>query len=325
MKKPITRFVCCLLLVLLFVGTLTVSAAEDMEWNFRADGMTLTDGTRVYHYYHLAHNVVCSPRYLSMLSEEYYDLDEIDVSPGYLYSTELGGGNIVWAGYNTTRYINGIYVLPFEMQQLNRWQSGNGSVYRMRDKNGQYATFPASTVIELNQLKAAVQSTDVRTLEKAGRYDIYAFDDTNTWGYPYGAIYVLSDGYYYLNYTKLGNEHFDADGNFSYRRGNVFLSRMSNEQATLIDEISEELEYISYEEIDKDDTQSEEPQAMSLAAFWIVYFFLGIILPIPLIFIGIFLARSHKLGYPKYWYVLSAIAGFWLLLGMVLAVLLALM
>ncbi len=66
-------------------------------------------------------------------------------------------------------------------------------------------------------------SIDVRDLRLAECYEIViyrGFEET-----VHGAIYILDGAYCYLNYVNLGNQHFDADGYFSYRSGEVMLTR----------------------------------------------------------------------------------------------------
>lgn len=326
MKRNLIRLSICLLLVLLLLSAVTVSATTDPEpeFTFRADAMVLYHYQQQYHYYFLPHNVVCSPRSLFLLSEEYYTVESLDLDVGYLYSTQEDGGSMIWGGYKTNRYINGIYVDADEIPQLDRWLDGKGTIWRLKHATyEQWASMPNDPVKELDKLNASAKLFDVRDLEETERYDIYAFDATDVWGYVYGAVYILDDGYYYLNYSKLGNEHFDSDGNFSYRSGDVFLMRLTEAQEELIDRVSAKLDYVTYEQQEND--SDGETGEMPIAVFWIVYLMLGVIIPVPLIFLGILLPSSRKLGYPKYWYTFAVIAGIWLLVAMALGVLLVLL
>jgi hypothetical protein len=49
--------------------------------------------------------------------------------------------------------------------------------------------------------------------------------------------------------------------------------------------------------------------------------FFGIMAPIPFLVIGLVFPRSHRKGYPKYWYILAGVAGLWMLLAILLMIL----
>ena len=58
--------------------------------------------------------------------------------------------------------------------------------------------------------------------------------------------------------------------------------------------------------------------------FWFCFILIGFIFPIPFLVLGLVFPRSQAMGYPKYWYVLSIIAGIWMLVSVALLVLLVL-
>ena len=58
--------------------------------------------------------------------------------------------------------------------------------------------------------------------------------------------------------------------------------------------------------------------------FWFCYILMGFIFPIPFLVLGLVFPRSRAMGYPKYWYLLSLIAGGWILIAIALLVLLIL-
>lgn len=61
-----------------------------------------------------------------------------------------------------------------------------------------------------------------------------------------------------------------------------------------------------------------------VSAFWVFYVLNGFLLPIAPLVVGVVTAHSAKRGKPRRWYILSALAGAWMLLATVLALFLAL-
>ena len=59
-----------------------------------------------------------------------------------------------------------------------------------------------------------------------------------------------------------------------------------------------------------------------MTLFWIGFAVLGFLAPIPFLLVGLLLPRSKKLGYPRYWRKLVYIAGAWMALALLLAVIL---
>ena len=56
--------------------------------------------------------------------------------------------------------------------------------------------------------------------------------------------------------------------------------------------------------------------------FWIIFVFIGILVPVGLIVLGLILPGMKKLGSPKYWYALSVSSGVWLLSALFIALML---
>ena len=208
--------------------------------------------------------------------------------------------------------------------------------YVLRDEFGLEALLDASMLETLDELASSGTEgilTDVRKLADAECYEIVirtGMEET-----IHGAIYDMDGTYYYLNYVNLGNQHFDADGYFSYRSGEVVLTNAETYRAgieeALVPILNPFYEYGDYEYPIYDENGKQigvgvvgsSSGQLETALFWVGCILLGIVAPSPFLVLGLVLSRSEKLGYPRYWRILSLIAGVWMVLAVVLMVLLA--
>jgi hypothetical protein len=169
-------------------------------------------------------------------------------------------------------------------------------------------------------------TADVTDLKNVERLDIRVYDETESFYKTYGALYQMKGNWFYVNYESLGNEHFDADGNFSYRRGSVELSKLSDALSKRIHSFNEgkkllytvctyeDQQYGSYNEYD-----SYDP-TLGIVIFWVVYSLICFALPAAIAVLGCVLARLKPLGRPKYWYIVSLIAVIWIVLSVALMI-----
>lgn len=179
-----------------------------------------------------------------------------------------------------------------------------------------------------------------------GQYDktwIRAYDSTESIYTIVGCVYT--DGgqtSYYVDYTKLPNNCFDADGNLSYRGGEVPvtpIAKGSEVDAALNNALSEqngsEPIYATYYEKDQyvppvnggNSSGSgvtldiEAVQIVGIIIFFIILVCIGLVLPVIPLVLGILLPRSKKLLKPRGWYTVAATSALWMLSAIVLIVL----
>lgn len=307
---------CAVLLLGLFSVGVSASDGDLVTWSFDLYSKTMTrsDGKTFYQYDYNGQ----------------FDIDPISV---YRYKTPCDLGyvsaaspfsEVIWIEGNNG-YIH-IYATDTGYSEIQRYLNGNGTVCKLRDTSGTYAAKIDTDTVELlnasgKDVLASTVTVDVREIENAQRYELYVCDASETFSYLNGVIYADSNGsLYYLNYLTLGNQHFDADGNFSYRQGTVELVVLDKSTAATV--------AISIDNMEEEETQytvegdgafgSDEEN--SFLGFCI---FVGILLPVPFLVIGLTLPTSKKRGYPKYWYILAAIAAAWILLSVILMILLS--
>lgn len=184
------------------------------------------------------------------------------------------------------------------------------------------AQIPTDVIRTMDEMMAqgGELTMDVRELKQTPYYEILVYGPHNSYYEVYGAIYLISDSYYYLNYSMLGNQHFDADGNFSYRSGEVTLKNVDACRAAIAAAVVE-ITAEDFVETEEDFGESEE---LAQFFFWVGFVFLGFLLPIPFLLLGIFLPLSQKLGKPRYWRLLTWLAIAWMALSLLLMILILL-
>jgi hypothetical protein len=114
---------------------------------------------------------------------------------------------------------------------------------------------------------------------------------------------------YYLNYDRLSNEYFDADGEFSYRRGSVDIYEVNNTEmyGAILD--AEDNMRDTYKGVEYEDDSAflgdlgfdVDGKIVSLVIFWFIFVAIGIILPVWPLIKGIKNSRSDKHARKRYW------------------------
>lgn len=180
-----------------------------------------------------------------------------------------------------------------------------------------------------------ISTVNVSELSEGEILEITVHDKTETKAYQHGAIYIMPSGtYYYVCFEELNNSYFDADGYFSYRKGTVQALKLNNSLCADVDAVIEQMipreKKIIYEsdvvagEIDiygnsLYDVYTPEYRSTSIVIFFVMFIFLGILLPILLLVLGLIFARKTKC-----WYALSVSAAVWIVGAVILLLLLIL-
>ena len=329
MKNKIYFRICSFLLAMLCIlltAVLPAAATKDSaeapegarEWELSSDGKTLTSDFEIY--------------YLYVLPVGYY-LD-YHTYYGYANSTNMYSrvasyardGGFVWIEKNSPT----LYATKDAAKDLDAFLEGEASKYRLADAEyGDTSLLTAQTFASLEALASAgknKKTTEVSALRDAERYDLTAHDKTDTVATVYGAIYVIDDTYYYLGYRELGNQFFDADGNFSYRSGSVSLVPLDSQLSETLSQVIDGLDYerVTYAYEDGEAGNELEGGLETVSAFWCAAVFFGLLLPIVPLVMGLVLPHSKKRGYPKYWYALAIAAGLWIFFAIVFMLVVAL-
>lgn len=158
--------------------------------------------------------------------------------------------------------------------------------------------------------------------------NVSAKDTKDSIWYSFAKIYLINGVWYYLDLSSLSEEHFDEDGKLNYRDGQVEVYPLSEdtcekilavEAAMTESKISATTEFESDLIVDR----AIEKYGATIGTIVIVFsavvlFAVGFILPLPVYALGLILPRIKRLGKPKYWYSLCALAGMWTLLSVLM-------
>ena len=172
---------------------------------------------------------------------------------------------------------------------------------------------------------AAGKEIDVSELRYAECYDVRAYDSTGCVYYVYGALYEYEGATWYVNYDKLSNNHFDADGDFSYRSGTVTMYPVYESTALgrEIEEAKENLAEIYESSIYEEDDLAQDservkidPELRAKIWFWVAYSIVAFELPALPLIVGFKNSRSPKHGCDKRWRIVSLGSLIWIIFGL---------
>lgn len=144
-------------------------------------------------------------------------------------------------------------------------------------------------------------------------YEILGADLTGSFLHTHGMIFHLPEGDYYVNCDELDNTFFTADGELSFRRGDVPAVKLPAEMAQAVQALMEKSEPISYTVrtyAEEEETSDMDPQSI----FAVCSVIMGVILPLIPFVAGIVLSFSKKSLHPKRWLTLTAFATVWMVL-----------
>ena len=303
----------CLLpvLVILIVQLLSVFAFADqtqfVSWTLSLDGTVIEGNGRTYTKYEYADVVV--------------DADDIYQYAGSIYFSsgeayKIFAPEFVWIHREDNVEI---YVTQGCSEQIDSFLGGDGEIFRISNGAKQKSDIDASAVSLMN---ASVDTfeVDVRELRNAECYEIFAYDATDTIAYKYGAVFNYGGEFLFVRYSDLPNNCFDADGNLSFRSGTVSMRVLEDEP---VEKVKLALDSMSYRvALHHYENLSDATPAILEAFFWICCLFVGFILPLPLLGLGLVMPRFRSLSRPRAWYSLAVLATLWLVLSLVLTVLL---
>lgn len=301
MKKYLVVFtIICLVLAL----SLPIYAEDSAEWELSGDLSTLSCGENVYHLYTENVDARFMPICLSIVAEYV-------VANGVEYDIGIYGGceNVAYLLDSYTWELRGIYVKGDGAKIVDDFRKGLFAATLLTDG---YMDAPIEweTVTDWDAKIDGRKKINVTELDGLKVYEIVRYDETLCLGYVYGAMYVLDDGYIYVNYHELDNSHFDSEGNFSYRRGEVDALYFEGEAAEEVDEILSLLEITVGFEYNILPLGADPVSSFLL--FVILWALLGIALPAGLIVAGCLLSATKKPFGGKHWRALIAIGALWI-------------
>ncbi len=332
-KKYLLGLICLLLLIpCLTLGVLAdVSDADALEpdaenpyldsdgyviWSYNSDTDTVRGLGKEYTRYVPSMNIYLDGDVFYFFENEIY-------YPGEGYVGLIASNSAPEIIEINSYYTLAVYVTDKGRVSLDALQNGEAASYRIETPYGYSATLDAAFAKELKN-GTEKREFDVTTLRNALQFDVLGYDGTGAYACVYGAVYSVDGGYYYVHYMTLGNQHFDANGDFSYRSGTVEAIKLSDEQARtlLAAERNAEFRMVEYQYEYEDISDHEVNEDGAIIMFVICMVILGFVVPLPLLIVSICMARSHKRRYPKYWYILTAVSAAWMVMALILLIVL---
>ena len=332
MKHSIVKRIMLLLLVVILLLPVFCACAEEgeheeeqplVEWTVSEDGKTISNGTKTYKRINasLFETVpVYGYRYYNTVSiPDNEEFTNVKIKVPY------PDAEYMWMFEHTGNYVY-VYATEEGIDHLNRFLNGEYGIYRLWAPNEESAVIDEEFSLRVQEMAKSAKTVkkSVLELKECTRYEIVAYNEYESFLLRLGCLYLVDGTWYYLDYSKLDNTHFDSDGYFSYRRGSVMIAELSAEVGSEIDVLSQNVEYLYRSYVDEYDPWAdvEEEPEIPMAFFWIVYVFAGFFLPAPFLVIGLLLPRLRGFGKPKYWYVTAVFAALWMVLALVLLLML---
>lgn len=325
--KKLYAILLCILLMLCLSLTVFASDAsgkteEEIEWIVSEDQNTLTDGNKVYTRYKIFLYDWFRPYdfyvYPQDIETDNPSADSIGhpanvIEGKVIVNEEIA---IVYNYFSNTADYR-IYVTEQGKKIMDAYQAGEYSQYELAE--GRYF----SAKIEQGPVNSWINQTPDTVMEAAelaelAYYEVLGYDATLTFAHVIGAVFENNGEYLYVNYSSLENNHFDADGNLSFRSGTVPIVRLSATDAEYIETALESAEQFSVNTI----TEEIEPldATISLSIFLILISPVLYLLPLVLMILGIVMLCIKRIPGRKRWIWVIVLAAAWLVLAVLAGV-----
>ncbi len=300
------------------------------EWDISDDESMIWNEDREYSEYELpiGYKVAFTPTYR-------FDDDMSDFLDYYLIESYARDGQIISVGknYEEDRY----YTTEKGAKSIDALVNGSYSGIKLY-RGGRASEIDGDLLDKLDNLTVSggvSTEVDVSELRDVMCYDIRAYDSTGSVYYVHGAIYQYDGTEWYICYDRLANNYFDADGDFSYRRGTVEMYAIGN--GILHTEIVEAMVNMTrverstiYEDEDvnpkaeRPEREKMDPELRAKIWFWVVYFIIAFALPAWSLAVGFVNSRSPKHGRDKWWRMVSLGSLIWIIFGFAIMLILIL-
>ena len=166
---------------------------------------------------------------------------------------------------------------------------------------------------------AETRKETLRDLRYAPRFELWAYDEEDFIALNVGVLLELEGEMFYLDVLSLPDSCLDENGELRPVDTEVTLYRLPDGKQEEAYSAAHNGYTVHYEI-----TREEDEQSMAGVSAVFVYFtvvLLGILVPVIPLVLGLGLARTRSEGYKARWYLLSALGGAWMLLGIALLIL----
>ncbi len=321
MKNFKRLFSLAIALTMLFALTLLVSAENEyVKWELSEDMSTLTGDGKVYTRYEepfafwskplatfVYANKARNSNYSVRVSAPYKDAD--------LVSLDIGSPNAIY------------YATSEVKESLDRFFNGDGVYYLKSGTRFSKLDATVKDAIFNDKGRAETRTEEVYGLSgyKVVSYEITVFDESDSFYYVLGRAFYLDGKYWFVDYSTLPNNYFTADGEFSFRSGEVTLCALDESLAKEINSASNELEYRYGDSTweDYDPYYEKDTSDLPEYFFWIVFSVIGFAIPAFLGGAATIVAKLKKLKKPKYFYSVSITCAVWIVCAVIIAIMVA--
>ena len=334
MKKTMIRVALLALAALLALSL--VACGDDGDYKqFSVDEQlsTITDGTTTYKQYSLPLGFYRGP----VLSETavccYKNTVTLYGSPVTLYESG-GDSGILYCESYYTDFDSFYFATDAAEAELQAFFGGEYHNFALaRGTNGNERILVSETqkniVVTGYMTSPETRLFDVTTIDQNNCwFPLVAKDKTGTFSTDIGALLLVDNACYFIDFSTLDNSRFDANGYFSFRSGNVSGRRMTGDAARVVSDlltrISTELdrapilaEGTTPESIA---AEAENEEQASIVLFWALYIGAGFVLPGAGLAVGLIFATRQK-PHAHRWFIVVGIAGLWLLISCVVLLL----
>ena len=190
-----------------------------------------------------------------------------------------------------------------EREDLLAFLGGEGSIFSIADQSDNREGALSRT--ERDALCATpsaenIVTVDVSELKNLNSYEILSYDMYHVLNVTSGKIFRYGDSYILVDYARLDNSAFDADGNLSFRKGEIEAERLTGEKLTLFKTVLNRWGRIKnethYEQGlyvgDINNDREDEIARFTVGAF---VFFFGVLVPaVPAIFVLVYTLTAKK-------------------------------
>ncbi len=316
------KYLVCLLTLLSFFALFTLGiCAEDAtpaEWVLSEDEEALTYGDAVYTFYPRYHPTIIMPDAMYVYEQRIVS-EKLEEDHAMIMHNLHNKDIILLTNEVSTR----IYVSEAGKEIMDRYTALDFDEY-VCYQSPMRANIPATLVHALanGTYSQEAKKVSVISLKDLPKYSIYGFDQTRTIAHEHGAIYVMDETYWYINYDALDNNYFDSQGYFSYRSGSVALTKVDTATMTSNVLATEEEFHIQY-------TYAEDENVRFMAAdptvvFVVVTVLIGYLLPAVPLALSLVFAFVRGARERKRWLIIAVLSAVWLLLSTVILLLILL-
>lgn len=335
MKNILTKRIFAVLACLaMLMGALAlpIAALDAVNWSYSEDQDMITDGTNKYYRYE-------NSGYISIYAKEQYifantiSRSDNTISNNiidYNINAHARDTDVIWLTESVyDDKICQVYATKEGAERLDKLIKFEECVYYLEDDS--YRDVKLSEDIA-TQLTSFYRSTahkkttfEVANLKDAQHFIVYAYDQNLAFRREMGSIFYINGNMYFVEYDLLSNDHFTADGKFSFRSGKVQLAKLpTNLFSQLKKSYIDNVEYNSFQKTYEEDELYESShddnydETSEKIAFGILYSLVCFVTPLPLFILGLIFPHPRKLGKKKYWYSLTVISGLCILIGIIM-------